>query len=301
VEAGISRTESVFGVDVMSAPGIPDANATRLLSLLIGGRAMAMIFPGMDPYIENPQIFPGIHGPMVVYLRDQLAPLIRPRYVASTGERVYVEGPVERPIVPDAWVRRTQPEDGGVAVLDTAVVDEPTVIEVPDMEIHEPYIEILDRESRMRVVTVIELVSPTNKYAGPGRVAYVTKQQEVRYSTTHLVEIDLLRYGPHVLAVSEAQVRGRFAYDYLISVNRAAEPRCRFEVYPRTVRQPLPRIRVPLAGDDPDVKLDIRATLEQAYEAGSYGERIDYHTPCEPPLERDDQAWADGLIASLKG
>lgn len=262
---------------------------------------MSMVFPGMDPYLENPQIFPGIHGPMVVYLRDQLVPLIRPRYVASASERVYVEGPETRPIVPDVWVRRTRPEGGGVAVLDAAVVDEPAVVEVPDMEIREPYIEILDREAGMRVVTVIELVSPSNKYAGTGRVAYVTKQQEVRYSTTHLVEIDLLRYGPHVLAVSEAQVRGRFAYDYLISVNRATEPRSRFEVYPRTVRQPLPRIRVPLAGDDPDVKLDIRAALEQAYEAGSYGERIDYHAPCEPPLERDDQTWADELITSSEG
>jgi hypothetical protein len=53
---------------------------------------MAMILPGMDPYLENPQVFPGIHGPMAVYLRDQLTPRIRPRYVASVGERVYVEG-----------------------------------------------------------------------------------------------------------------------------------------------------------------------------------------------------------------
>jgi hypothetical protein len=257
---------------------------------------MAMIFPGMDPYLENPAVFPGIHGPMVVYLRDQLAPLLRPRYAASAGERVYIEGPQERPIVPDVWLRRGRAEAEGTAVLDSPVADEPTVIEVPELEIREPYLEILDRESGMRVVTVIELVSPTNKYAGPGRAAYVAKQQEVRSSTTHLVEVDLLRYGPHVLAVPEAQVRGRFAYDYLVSVNRAVGPRSRFEVYPRTVRQPLPRVRVPLAGEDPDVKLDLRAALEQAYEAGSYGERIDYHAPCEPPLDREDQAWADELV-----
>jgi len=255
----------------------------------------------MDPYLENPAVFPGVHSRMVVYMADQIAPLVRPRYIASTGERVYVEGPVDRPILPDVSLGRTRREGGGLAVADATAMDEPALVDVPDVEIREPYIEILDRESGMRVVTVLELVSPSNKYAGRGRDAYVTKQQEVRYSTTHLVEIDLLRYGPHVLAVSEAQVRGRFAYDYLISVNRAAEPRSRFEVYPRTVRQPLPRIRVPLAGDDPDVKLDIRAALEQTYDAGSYGERIDYHAPCEPPLERDDQTWADGLISSSEG
>ena len=125
---------------------------------------------------------------------------MRPRYIASTGERVYVEGPVDRPIQPDVWLRRAGQEGGGLAVADATVTDEPALIDVPGTEVHEPYIEILDRESGMRVVTVIELVSPSNKYAGTGRDAYVTKQQEVRSSTTHLVEIDLLRYGPHVLA-----------------------------------------------------------------------------------------------------
>jgi len=257
---------------------------------------MAMIFPGMDPYLENPEVFPGIHSPMAVYLRDQLTPLIRPRYIAAYSERVYVEGPEPRSIHPDVWLRRSVHENGGPASAGVAVMDEPTVVEVPDVEIHEPYVEILDRQSGMRVVTVIELVSPSNKYAGQGRERYVTKQEEVLHSDAHLVEIDLLRYGPHVLAVPESCVAGRFRYDYLISVNRAARRRNRFEVYPRIVRQPLPWIRVPLAGDDPDVQLNLRAALEQAYESGSYRDRINYHAPCEPPLSAEDQSWADELI-----
>ncbi len=61
---------------------------------------MAMIFPGMDPYLENPAVFPGIHTRMIVYMADLMVPLLRPRYIASTGERVYVEGPEPRPITP---------------------------------------------------------------------------------------------------------------------------------------------------------------------------------------------------------
>jgi hypothetical protein len=257
---------------------------------------MSMIFPGMDPYLENPEIFPGIHTRTVVYLADQLAPMLRPRYIASVGERVYVEGPADRPIGPDVWIRETRREGGGLAVAEMAVMDDPLVVEAPDLEVHEPYIEILDRQCELQVVTVIELVSPSNKYSGPGRERYLTKQKELRWSATHLVEIDLLRFGPHVLAVPEALVAGRFRYDYLVSVNRARSPRTRFEVYPRTVQQPLPRIRIPLAGDDPDVPLDIRAALEQAYEAGSYRDRIDYRSACQPPLPPDDQAWADERI-----
>ena len=149
---------------------------------------MPLIFPGMDPYLENPANFSGIHGPMVTYLRDQIAPRIRPRYAASVGERVYVEsgmGGQSHAIIPDVWVRQTEfrsHNDGGVAVATLPDVDSPIVMEVPDLEIHQPYIEILDRESNMRVVTVIELVSPSNKYAGPGRDSYLAKQRELRYS-----------------------------------------------------------------------------------------------------------------------
>lgn len=258
---------------------------------------MSMIFPGMDPYLENPSIFPGIHARMVVYMGDQLAALIRPRYIASVGERVYVEGPETRPIGPDVWLYPARHGGSGLALSDVAVLDEPVLVEAPALEIREPYIEILDRQSGMQVVTVIELVSPTNKYAGSGREAYLAKQREIRASTTHLVEIDLLRYGPHVLAVPQSRVANRFRYDYLVSINRAQGSRSTFEVYPRTVRQPLPRIRTPLAGDDPDVLLDIRAALEQAYDAGDYCRRIDYRAPCEPPLDPEDQAWADALTA----
>ena len=265
---------------------------------------MPLIFPGMDPYLENPAIFPGIHSRMIVYLADQIAPRVRPRYAASVGERVYVEssaGEHSHAIIPDVWVRQTgmnSGRDGGMAVATLPEVDSPIVMEVPDLEVRQPFIEILDRESNMRVVTVIELVSPSNKYAGFGRDSYVTKQREVRYSDTHLVEIDLLRRGPHVLAVAEELVAGRFDYDNLVCVHRARTTR--FEVYPRSIQQPLPCIRVPLAGDDPDVPLDIRAALEQAYDAGSYDQRIDYSKPCQPPLSPEMQAWADQLVSSSR-
>ena len=143
---------------------------------------MAMIFPGMDPYLENPAVFPGIHTRMIVYMADLMVPLLQPRYIASTGERVYVEGPEPRPITPDVWLRQSVRGNGGLASAGVALIDEPTVVDVPDIEIHEPYIEILDRQSGMRVVTVIELVSPSNKYAGAGRDRYVAMQQEVLHS-----------------------------------------------------------------------------------------------------------------------
>ena len=257
---------------------------------------MSLIFPGMDPYLENPKRWSDVHAAFIVYLREVLHPLIRPRYIASIEQRVFVEGP-DRQVVPDVHLTRHRPEahaSSAVAVLEEEDVAVEVVI--PSLEIRETYIALLDRESGDRIVTVIELVSPTNKYAGPGRVSYQGKQAEVLASDAHLVEIDLLRNGPHVLAVAEWASRGRGDYDYLIGVNRAMGDRSRYSIYPRILRHRLPRVRIPLAGDDPDAVLDLQAVLAMTYERGGYRDRLDYSRPCVPPLFREDQEWADGLI-----
>ena len=255
---------------------------------------MSMIFPGMDPYLEDPQLWTGVHAAFIVYIRDQLQPKLRPRYIAAIEERVYVEGP-DREVVPDVSLRRGRWDFGtkGVALADT---DGAEFVEVAPLEVHETFVAILDRQNRQRVVTVIEVISPTNKYAGPGRDSYLAKQREVMRSDTHLVEIDLLRTGPHVLAVAEWASRGRGSYDYLVCVNRAAGLRDHFALYPRGLRERLPRIAVPLADSDLGVALDVQAVFNQVYEAGSYRDRLNYDVPCRPPLTADDQAWANELI-----
>ncbi len=250
---------------------------------------MVTIFPGMDPYLEDPQLWPGVHSRFVVYLADQLQSMIRPRYIAAVEERVYVEGP-EREIIPDVSLRRNRPvhTESAVALADA---DTPVVIQIPELEVHESYVAILDRQTGLRVVTVLEVVSPANKHPGPGRVSYLAKQKEVLSSDTHLVEIDLLRTGPHVVAVPEWIARGKAAYDYLVCVNPTGGLRDRFELYPFRLRDRLPRIRVPLADDDPDVPLDLQAVLAHTYDAGSYRDRIRYDSPCQPPLVAEDKAW----------
>jgi hypothetical protein len=254
-----------------------------------------MLFPGMDPYLESPQLWPGVHSRLIVYIADLLQPILSPRYLAAVEERVYLERPA-RDIVPDVGIRR-RPEALGPAVA-LAEGDAPILVHAPPRDVHETLVAILDRRSGERVVTVIEVVSPTNKYAGPGRASYLVKQADVLRSPTHLVEIDLLRTGPHVLAVSEVAARTAAESDYMVCVNRAHEERDAYELYPRRLRERLPRLRVPLAGDDPDVVLDLQIALAKVYESGAYAERLDYTQPCVPTLRADDQAWADPLTAA---
>src|SRR5437879_5927031 len=137
-----------------------------------------MIFPGMDPYLEDPRLWSGVHASLIVYIRNFLQPLLRPRYIAAIEERVFVEGPGADKI-PDVWIERRKRRNGAVAVLEA---DVPIIVTVPALEIHETYVTILDRLSGQQLVTVIEVVSPTNKYQGPGRDSYLRKQQEVRAS-----------------------------------------------------------------------------------------------------------------------
>lgn len=256
-----------------------------------------MIFPGMDPYLEDPTIWPGIHNRLAINICDALLPHLLPRYVALTGQRVYVQGPSQHGIEPDVWLRRRrEPADGKAA---TAVLEAEAPVEVEAVdggETTEPFVNVIDRRDGKRVVTVIELLSPSYKYAGVGRDEYKRKQREVLTGGAHLVEIDLLRYGPHAAAVPLDLADLDVPYDYLVSVNRARPPRRKFELYRKTLRQRLPVIRVPLAGNDADVPLDLQAALAKAYDNGAYQYAVRYDRPCRPPLSADDQTWADELI-----
>ena len=257
---------------------------------------MNMPFPGMDPYLEHPVLWEGLHARLIVALANLLQPRLDPRYVTSIEERVFIEGPQRR--IPDIWVQKAQ-EGGRPLAVAEAETDTAVVVEVEDLEIHQGRIEILDAYNNMRLVAVIELVSPTNKTGGPGRASYVEKQQETLARDCHLVEIDLLRRGNHVLSIPDWRAAAFQPYDYLICVSRWPIRR-RYALYPRRLRERLPRIRIPLAEPDPDVPLDIQAALEQAYGEGRYARRVRYDEPCEPPLAPADQDWARQCWAAFR-
>lgn len=252
-------------------------------------------FPGMDPWLEESGVWVGVHPRLLIYIADSLQPLLGNRYVAAVEERVYLAR-VERLIVPDVMVRRAGFEDRGVATAAVAELDDAVLIEVGEVETHERFIEIRDLRTGEQVVTVVEVVSPSNKRSGIGREQYLTKQRDVLSSAASLVEIDLLRGGTHLLAVSEIDARQVKDYDYLVSISNAGDHRKRFRVYPRTIRERLPKILVPLQADDPSVPLDIQAALDRLYEIGIYADRMDYSKPCYPRLRPDDEAWAQERI-----
>lgn len=250
-------------------------------------------FPGMDPWLEHPATWQGVHNAFIVYAAETLQPLLRPQYVARLDARLYVST-VGRTVAPDVVVQAGHDEPrGGRSVSAVALEADPAlVLEHVDDELNEAYIEIVDLQSDKDIVCVIELLSPTNKVSGEGHDLYVEKQQEVLRSSASLVEIDLLRSGPHVLAVPPSEAMSLGDYDYLVAVNRSWDRARRTLIYSRTVRQRLPRISVPLRSSEAGVTLDLQATFERVYEAGAFGDRVQYSESCIPPLRPDDEAWA---------
>ncbi|MBI4614054.1 MAG: DUF4058 family protein [Planctomycetes bacterium] len=240
-------------------------------------------FPGMDPYLEHPALWPGVHQRLITYGCDALQAELGQRYFAQIGERLYVEIP-DRSIYPDVVVV----ESRGTGVLPRSGADEPEVLVLDAVERREVYVEIRDAHGEHRVVTVIEFLSPTNKKPGEGRELYLAKQREVLESGSHLVEIDLLRDGEPTVALPRETARSS---PYRAVICRT-EDRRRREIYRFGVRDRLPRIAIPLLVPDPDVVLDLPAIFEQVYERGSYRRRIDYRSPALPPLSPDDASWA---------
>lgn len=128
---------------------------------------MKMPFPGMDPYLEHPVIWPGIHHGMIYHLATQLQPLIEPRYVARVEQRIYIEGP-ERQVIPDVQVHRLDPAAPGRTAVVEPMTDSPVIVEVQTQEIQETYIEVLDLYGKQKLTTLIEIVSASNKPARAG-------------------------------------------------------------------------------------------------------------------------------------
>lgn len=245
-------------------------------------------FPGMDPFIES-QMWEDFHTDFVTAIRQNLVHSVRPKYFVEVERRIYLEAhdpetPYRNFIAdaviskPETGSRQRESTESGVAVVEeTAVEPKRCVIPYPD-ERREAFITIRGGSQR-NIVTVIELLSPTNKRAGTdGRKKYVEKMEEILKTNVHYVEIDLLRDG------QRTRVLDRPPGDYYAIVSRSSQ-RPSADVYGWPLFHCLPTIKIPLAGDDPDVDLNLQEQFNLVYDRAGYDYSINYQQPVEPPLE----------------
>ena len=251
-------------------------------------------FPGMDPFIES-QRWRGFHTRFTTVIPEQLTPRVRPRYVVEVEEYVYLargDEPPERVMEPDVSIVQTNEvwQPGTVGNGGAAVAVLPVVHTLPmPRRFRQAFLTIRTRDYH-EVVTVIELLSPWNKTAGEGRNEYLVKRSNVFATPANLVELDLLRGGERLPTIEPLQPG-----DYYAFVCRK-ERLPKADVYAWTLRQPLPPVPIPLAGNDPDVMLDLQAAFSTTYDRAGYDYSLDYRRPLDPPLPPGEAEWLSGLV-----
>jgi hypothetical protein len=212
-----------------------------------------------------------------------------PRYNALTTRRYVMDTPEESEILiggiyPDvAVVKQGQPQEDSGAVSTIA----PPLRMATLIRTHVPHITVEIRDvANRQVITVIEVLSPTNK-RGDGYMEYIDQRERILRSPTHLMEIDLLRKGNRV------PMRGTLpSVPYFVFICRL-ERRLATDIRPITLDQPLPEVPVPLLPGDADAKLDLQQALTNVYDENGLSYMIDYSQPPEVPIAPEQAAWID--------
>lgn len=276
---------------------------------------MPSVFPGMDPYLENPCIWTDFHHSFAATMSEHLNRSLPDDFFAQLEQRfefgiVDDEDPDEEVTryFPDVSVNEPEWSGGG----GTAVIEQPRAIMSPseewdvEVKMHKHlFVEVREGSGSHRLVTLIEILSPSNK-RGKDREAYTKKQREVIASDASLVEIDLLRTGRRILPSAEIEQRlnrRKKKADYLVLIGRAWDrtpSRQHYQLFPFTLHDPLPCIPIPLREDDEEGKeplLDLQYLFQRAYDSGPYRRgAVNYAQPPSPPLSDTEWAWAKQFV-----
>ncbi len=247
-------------------------------------------FPGMDPYLEG-SLWMTVHTELAVAIAHQLNQQFLPRYIALTARRYVLDTPEGAEIgigvvYPDVGVVGTGAKEKEAAGPSATTIVPPlrmaTLLREPV-----PHITVEIRDvARRALVTVIEVLSPTNK-RGEGAEEYRDRRETILRSTAHLVEIDLLRKGRRV------PMRGKLPPVSYFALICRRDRRLETDIWPIRLDEPLPTVPVPLRTGDADARLDLQQSLTSVYDAAGLRYLIDYTQAPEIPLAPGQSAWVD--------
>ena len=223
-------------------------------------------FPGMDPYLEHPKLWSVFQHQLLAALYQNLLPGLVDRYRARVGTRTYTSE---------------------MALFTSIVREEHT----------EEYIEVRNRADG-KLVTLVEVVSPSNKTTTAGRNSYLEKRRDALQQRAGIVEVDLVLQGKPTLTYSRD---GLPEYDYAVTVTRSTAPD-RYEIYTSTLQKRLPKFKVPLAPDDRDALMDLQSAFARAYDLGNFAAEIDYKSAphADVPLTESHTSYLDLTLKTQK-
>jgi hypothetical protein len=258
----LSRLKRPGKMPMLSAP-------TCACHAMRRGLTMPSPFPGMDPYLEAPAIWPDLHEALAGEIRAELNLLLPRSYYAQLDVRpevgiVEAEGVVHH-IIPDVAVIRKPSESATETATATrserrVTLSQSVEVTVASEPVRHVYVEIREASRGHKLITLIDIVSPSNKRTGPDRRAYLRKQREILQSDANLVEIDLLRSGERVLLSPELEAYVASLVPppaYLVVVHRAwhrAGAAMACQLFAVSLRDVLPCVPIPLREEEDEVK-----------------------------------------------
>lgn len=265
-------------------------------------------FPGMDPFLEQPEQWQLFHPWFIRELARQTQDLARARGFNIDVERnVYQREPTgELTLIgePDAltWndtIDESWRESGGgaaVAVAEPTAIHE-VVLDPDEMETYKQDYLVVRKNGRPRtVVAVVELLSPSNK-KGQYALKYREKRSRFLTSHVHFLEIDFLRGGTNP---SREMFPELPSTPYFLFLARKTGIGRNEEGYPLRLQDKLPVIGLPVGYGQPDLPLDLPAAFEAAYDLSVHSGDVDYSDDPvpEPPLSDDDANWVLALLTA---
>jgi len=251
-------------------------------------------FPGMDPYLEDPAYWSGFHTRFNVHLADVLTELLPKGYYADVEQHVWLQGADSdvdlTPFAyPDVYIGERNGRAGGSILTATRPTAE-TRFPLPAKKKGAKFVKIVDG-SRNRVVTAIELLSPSNKTRGEGLEDYLAKRNEYVASGTNLVELDLLREGER-LPVGRPKLPNADYYSFCSRADMFPT----MQLWAWTIRDPLPFLPIPLKPAHGSIVLSLKVCLDRTYDAAGYRSRIGYTEPPACPMRSSDAEWAASFL-----
>ncbi|MDJ0518711.1 MAG: DUF4058 family protein [Trichodesmium sp. MO_231.B1] len=254
-------------------------------------------FPGMDPYLEHPDLWPGLHLFFITNLAQLLSPQLRPKYFVSVEVRMYEEKDAKSLLVdiPDvsvvskeSQINTSNSTESQVAIIEPSTKPITVTLPIP-ITIRQGYLEIQEVATK-EVVTTIEILSASNKRGGKSREMYLEKREKILEISTNFIEIYLLRRGQQMPILNQ-NIQG----DYRILVSRAKQ-RPRADLYAFNIQNKIPEFPLPLRPEDTEPIIDLQALLNNIYDVGSYDLKIDYTQKPVPELSENDATWANNWL-----
>jgi len=264
----------------------------------MGVMPMSSPFPGMNPYLENPDLWSEVHHRLITAIADDISSHLSEKYRVAIEKRTYRLDSEDSLLIgiPDVAILAAKPQiqksdlSAGNTATITLSENKSVTVTVPlPLEIKEGYLEIREVYTG-RVITAIEVLSPTNKLTKDGRSSYLKKREQLLGSDTNLVEIDLIRSGEIMPIIANIPNT-----DYRILIIRShCLPSA--QLFAFTVRDSIPDFPIPLQKGEAEIEVNLQNLLLGIYQRARFDLTLNYNQKPVPDLLEKDKEWMDILL-----